>query len=69
MSHSENISKKMLDFSNKISYFFKQASRCAPGFRKIRESPCIFLPRSFSAAEAQEELNFIKRKRSPCFQQ
>jgi hypothetical protein len=51
MNPSENISKKKLDFSNKIRYF--QASpEPHPKFRKIWESPFNFLCRSLSAIAA-----------------
>jgi len=54
MNLYEDLSKKNLDFSNKIRYFSsKQASKQAstevrPKFRKIRQSPFRFIRRSFS---------------------
>ena len=50
MNPSENISKKKLDFINKIRYFLSKQAEPRPKFRKIRQSPFNFIRRSFCVA-------------------
>jgi len=52
MNFYEDLSKKNLDFSNKIRYFPSRQAEPRPKFRKIREIPFNFLCRSFSAITA-----------------
>jgi len=50
MNPYADLSKKNLDFINKIRHFSSRQAEMRPKFRKIRESPFNFLCRSFSVA-------------------
>jgi len=52
MNPYADLSKKNLDFINKIRHFSSRQADLRPKFRKIRESPFNFLCRSFSAIMA-----------------